>query len=203
MALVTVNVQVCADSLVGPALRLVRKLALVIMPASSAITTRLVLRTKDGASFTAVTVNNIVLVTESEPSEAVTVIVADPLAFATGANVRVRLVPEPLMATVARLVSADVAVVVKLLESGSEIVKVEVRFVVASSRMVLLVRPTMVGASLTAVTTSWRVFVKVSTPPLAVPPLSFITTVRVFVPLPLVPVMNVSVPLVAMAGATA
>jgi hypothetical protein len=45
---VTVNVQVCADSFVGPLLMPVRKLALVIVPASSPTRTRFVLTVKSG-----------------------------------------------------------------------------------------------------------------------------------------------------------
>ena len=59
----------------------VRKLALVIVPPSSAIKTRLVLTVKAGTSFTAVTVATKLLVVETEPSLAITLIVALPFAL--------------------------------------------------------------------------------------------------------------------------
>ena len=78
---VSVNAHVCADSFVGPLPMPVRKLALVIVPTSSAIITRLVLTVKAGTSFTAVTVATKLLVADTEPSLAITLMVALPLAF--------------------------------------------------------------------------------------------------------------------------
>ena len=60
---------------------LVKKLALVIVPASSASNTRFVLTVKAGTSFTAVTVATKLLVVETEPSLATTLMVALPLAL--------------------------------------------------------------------------------------------------------------------------
>ena len=59
----------------------VRKLAFVSIPASSAIKTRLVLTVKAGTSFTAVTVATKLLVVETEPSLAITLMVALPFAL--------------------------------------------------------------------------------------------------------------------------
>ena len=59
----------------------VRKLALVIVPASSATRTRFVLTVNAGTSFTAVTVATKLFVVETAPSLATTLIVALPLAL--------------------------------------------------------------------------------------------------------------------------
>jgi hypothetical protein len=79
----------------------------------------------------------------------------------------------------------------------------DVLFVVASSKIVLAATPVKYGASLTPVTPIENVFVTESLPPPVVPPLSFITTVIVFVPIALVAVRNVNVPFVLMLGAVA
>ena len=60
----------------------------------------------------------------------------------------------------------------------------------------------MLGASLTVVTAMVKVFVALSTPPLAVPPLSSTTTVTVAWPLALRAEVKVSTPALLIAGAT-
>jgi hypothetical protein len=67
----------------------VRKLAFVIVPASSATKTRLVLSVNAGTSFTALTVNRKLFVLLALPSLATTVTVAVPTAFVFGLNVSV------------------------------------------------------------------------------------------------------------------
>ncbi len=64
----------------------------------------------------------------------------------------------------------------------------------------MLIASTRAGASFTAVTVRVKVFVFVSTPAFAVPPLSCAITVTVAEPLALVAGVKVSVPSAAMAG---
>ena len=189
----------------------VRKLALVIVPPSSAIKTRFVLTVKAGTSFTAVTVSRKLFVVLNAPSLATSVMLKLPLAFVLGLNVSVSAAFVPLrifvalIATVAMFVSDEVAVTTRLLLAVSVSITfmTAVLLVVASSRIVLETTPAKLGASFTGVTPMLSVLVTESKPPPVVPPLSFITTVIVFVPMALVAVRNVSVPFVLMAGAVA
>ena len=208
---VNVNVHVWADSFVGPLLMPVRKLALVIVPASSASNTRFVLTVKAGTSFTAVTVSRKLFVVLNAPSLATSVMLKLPLAFVFGLNVRVSAAFVPLrmfvevIATVAMFVSDEVAVTTRLLLAVSVSITfmMAVLLVVASSRIVLETTPANVGASFAGVTPMLKVFVTESIPPPVTPPLSFITTVMRFVPTAFVAVRKVSVPFVLMAGAVA
>ena len=145
------------------------------------------------------------------PSSAINVMVAVPVALVFGLNVKVsatfvlfRMLVE-VIATVAMFVSDELTVTTRLLLAVSVSIAftTAVMFVTASSRIVLATAPANVGASFTGVTPMLNVFVTESLPPLVTPPLSFITTVIVFVPTAFVAVRNVSVPLVLMAGAVA
>ena len=189
----------------------VRKLAFVIIPASSTTITRLVLTEKVGTSFTGVTVKAKLFVVLNAPSLEINVIVTLPLALVFGVNVRVRAAFVELrrfvevIATVAMLVSDEVAVTTRLLLAVSVSITLitAVLFVVASSRTVFAAMPEKLGASLAGVTPILNVFVTESCPPPVTPPLSFITTVITFVPTAFVAVRKVSVPFVLMAGAVA
>ena len=189
----------------------VRKLALVIAPASSASNKRFVLTVKAGTSFTAVTVSKKLFVVLNAPSLATSVMLKLPLAFVLGLNVSVSAAFVPLRifvevtATVAMFVSDEVAVTTRLLlaVSVSITLTTAVLFVVASSRIVLETTPVNVGASFAGVTPMLNVFVTESLPPPVTPPVSFITTVMTFVPMAFVAVRKVRVPFVLMAGAVA
>jgi hypothetical protein len=87
--------------------------------------------------------------------------------------------------------------------SGSEVLKLPTTELVGWFSAILLDESNAsVGLSFTAFTVMVNVCaVELSTPPLAVPPLSFSTTVIVAVPLAFVAEVKVSVPLAAMAGA--
>ena len=127
----------------------VKKLALVMMPASSPAITRFVLTVKAGTSFTAVTANTRLFVVLNAPSFAIKVIVAVPLAFVFGLNVRVKaefVVPMLLVeviATVAMFVSDELTVTDTLVLAVSVSITLitAVLFVVASSRIVSEVTP--------------------------------------------------------------
>ena len=208
---VSVNVHVCEASFVGPLLIPVRKLAFVIVPASSPTSTRFVLTMKAGTSFTAVTVSKKLFVVVNAPSFAIKVIVALPVAFVFGLKVSVsaELVEfntfVEVIATVTRLVSDELTVTdtLVLAVSVSIAFTTAVLLVVASSRIVLETTPVNVGASFAGVTPMLNVFVTESLPPPVTPPVSFITTVMTFVPMAFVAVRKVRVPFVLMAGAVA
>ena len=145
------------------------------------------------------------------PSFAISVIVALPLALVFGVKVNVsaafvlfRIFVE-VIATVAMFVSDELTVTTKLLLAVSVSIAftTAVVFVVASSRIVFATTPANVGASFTGVAPMLKVFVTESLPPPVTPPLSFITTVIVFVPMAFVAVRKVRVPFVLMAGAVA
>ena len=187
----------------------VRKLAFVIVPASSATSSKFVLTANAGTSFTGVTVNTRLFVVLNAPSFATRVTVVEPKALVLGVKVSVKaefVVPMLLvevMATVAMFVSDELTVTdtLVLAVSVSMTLTTAVLLVVASSRIVFEVMPVKVGASFTGVMPMLNVLVTESTPPPVTPPLSFITTVMRFVPMALVAVRNVSVPFVLMAGA--
>ena len=151
------------------------------------------------------------MVVLNAPSLAIKVIVALPLALVFGVKVNVsaafvlfRIFVE-VIATVAMFVSDELTVTTRLLLAVSVSIAftTAVVFVVASSRIVFAITPPNVGASFTGVTPMLNVFVTESLPPPVTPPLSFITTVIVFVPTALVAVRKVSVPFVLIAGAVA
>ena len=151
------------------------------------------------------------LVVLSAPSVPTIVMEAEPLAFVLGVKVSVSAafvlltMLVEVIATITRFVSEEIAVTTRLLLAVSVSIKLitAVVLVVASSRIVFATMPENVGASLTGVTPMLNVFVTESLPPLVTPPLSFITTVIVFVPIELVAVRKVNVPFVLIAGAVA
>ena len=189
----------------------VRKLALVMMPASSATSTRFVLTVKAGTSFTGETVRTKLFVLLSAPSVPIKVIVAVPLALVFGENVSVSAAFVLLtmfvevIATVAMFVSDELTVTTKLLlaVSVSIALMTAVLLVVASSRIVFATTPEKLGASFAGITPMLNVFVTESFPPPVTPPESFITTVIVFVPTAFVADRKASVPFVLIAGAVA
>jgi hypothetical protein len=184
---------------------------LVIMPASSATRTRFVLTVKSGWSFTAVTVSKKLFVTLNAPSVPMSVMLTLPLAFVLGVKVSVSAALVELtmfvelIATVATFVSDELTVTTKLLLAVSVSITLitAVLLVVASSRIVLETIPVKLGASLAGITPMLNVFVTESAPPPVTPPLSFITTVIVFVPMAFVAERKVKVPFVLIAGAVA
>ena len=80
LVLLTVKLRVWLDSLVGPALRPVRRLLIVTVPAFSAESTRLVASVARGGWLTAVMVRVNLLVVVAVPLPATSLISAAPLA---------------------------------------------------------------------------------------------------------------------------
>lgn len=113
------------------------------------------------------------------------------------------MVVVPLTLTRTTLVAEELAVTVTLVATVSGSLKENVIFVLPkSSRNVRFVIALKMGVSLRLVTTIWNVFVEELLPPFNVPPESVITTVTTFVPVWLVFTVNVSKPLVLIAGTT-
>lgn len=136
---VTVKLTVWLLSFVGPARIFVRALGMETATSYLSTVTEVIARLNDGAWFTGtmVTVRFVVLV--NDPSSAVMLTIVLPLALVTGANTSVRTVPVPVRDTVTRFVFEETQVTVKLVVSGSYRVNAKPRFVVAFSRIVLLV----------------------------------------------------------------
>ena len=78
-------------------LKPVRKLALVIVPASSPTNTKFVLTMNAGTSLTPETVSKKLFVVVSKPSFAMSVIVVEPNALVLVTNCMVRFVPVPVV----------------------------------------------------------------------------------------------------------
>ena len=158
-----------------------------------------------GTSFTASTVTTKVSLVVAVPSLTVTVIVAVPNWLAAGVAVSVRAAPEPPKTRFALGISVgseDVAATVSepAAVSTSPIVTASAP-VALSSEVVVSAMSEIVGASFAALSVMVKVCAAfVSTPPLAVPPLSWTVTVTVALPLAFAAGVKVSAPLAARAG---
>lgn len=196
------KLNVWSDSFVAPGESLVRKFVIVWAGASSFNCSLVLLRVKEGASFTAEMVTAMSFVTVSVPSPVFKLTVALPTALVTvfKVSVRVMFVPDAgVIEAVILFVSDDVTEEVREVLSGSE--RVTERFTVpASSRRFVLETRVAVGASFTAATFSANVFVFLSTPELLVPPVSLITMDNVFVPNLFVARTKARTPFVSMVG---